>query len=151
MTTGNGLQKVSGQITAINHANRTVALMFYEEKNGNKYFTTATLRWPAGLDAKMSKLKEKFFTSFTYLGEMIDDTQYFQKPEDWPKSQNKGNWGGGKPRNEKIIVLQSTLKACVDLFQVCTSPGTQDFDTSCDLVMEKAIAMTEKIMKEGGA
>jgi hypothetical protein len=143
-----GLQRVSGQIIAIDHAKRTAVIRSYDDK---KFEATTPLKWYERLDGRMQKNKERYFVTCIYLDETIEDCQYFQKPADWPQQQGKPAWTGGKPRNEKIIVLQSSLKAAVDLFQTCTSPDTQSYDDACDLVVQKAIEMTEKLMKAGGA
>jgi hypothetical protein len=112
--------------------------------------------WPAALNGRMEKLKQWWFTKIT--AELSGDVwkvsalDFFQRPADWP-FQKGGSGSGGKsyqPRNEKIIVLQSSLKAAVDLFQTCTTPDTQGYDEACDLVVQKAIEMTDKIMKAGG-
>ncbi len=144
MTDG-GLQKLEGQVVTIDHAARKVAVR-------NRDGVITALVWKQGLDGKMGKLKEHFFQTFLHMGDLIDDCHYLQKPADWPQQQSsgKGNWQG-KPRNEKMIVLQSSLKVCAELFRDCHVPDTQDFDSACNLVVEKAIEMTERLMKAGGA
>lgn len=97
-----GLKKVSGQVQTIDTAKRALTILSYEEMDGKKCPITTALKWTPGLDGKMGKLKEKFFQTFLYQGEQIDDAHYFAKPADWPQQQheNKGgqNWQPRKPR-----------------------------------------------------
>ena len=136
-----GLPKtVEGKTVNINHQARTFTL----RPDGG---FGVDLTWGPGHDAKMEKFKENYKAKVTYetgkpAGRLIDITSGFKKDGAYG---GKGNY---QPRNEKIIVLQSSLKVCADLFQYCTTPDTQDYEAACDLVYNTALAMTEKIMKD---
>jgi hypothetical protein len=112
------------------------------------------MMWAGPLNDSMARLKQWFFVSISAekSGEywrVIDQT-YFKRPDDWPAPQHGG--GGGRPfqpRNEKLIVLQSTLKACADVFAITTTPDTMDFDTAMDLIIARAIKDTDTLMKAG--
>lgn len=143
------LKTVEGQIIAIDHAAHKITV---KTRDGLAH----EMIWTAAYNGKMEKQKQWWFIKISAekSGEYwkVASMDFFKRPDDWPQS-NSGSKGGwqGKPRNEKIIVLQSSLKVAADLFQSCTSPGTQDFDAACKLVVEKAIEMSNEIMKAGGA
>ena len=138
---------VQGQIVAIDQGTHTIEV---KDKAGVRH----PMMWAGPLNDSMARLKQWFFVSISAekSGEywrVIDQT-YFKKPEDWPVSQHGG--GGGRPfqpRNEKLIVLQSTLKACADVFAITTTPDTMDFDTAMDLIIARAIKDTDTLMKAG--
>ncbi|DBA34955.1 TPA_asm: hypothetical protein vir524_00053 [Caudoviricetes sp. vir524] len=50
---------------------------------------------------------------------------------------------------DRLIVLQSTLKACADVFAITTTPDSMDFDTAMDLIIARAIKDTDTLMKAG--
>ena len=138
---------VQGQIIAIDQGAHTIEV---KDKAGVRH----PMMWAGPLNDSMARLKQWFFVSISAeksgdLWRVIDQT-YFKKPEDWPVSQHGG--GGGRPfqpRNEKLIVLQSTLKACADVFAITTTPDTLDFDAAMDLIIARAIKDTETLMKAG--
>jgi hypothetical protein len=139
-----GIKVVQGQITAYDAGAHSLTVKDIEGKHHE-------MMWKGPLSAKMEKLKQWFFVSISAeksgdIWVVIDQT-YYKKPDNWPVSQKSGY--GGKPftpRNEKIIVMQSSLKVCADLFQHCTASGTQDYDAVCSLVYAKALEMTDAIM-----
>jgi hypothetical protein len=141
-----GIKVVQGQITAFDAGAHSLTVKDIDGKHHE-------MMWKGNLVEKMEKLKQWFFVSISAeksgdLWVVIDQT-YYKKPDNWPVSQKSGY--GGKPfvpRNEKIIVMQSSLKVCADLFQYCATPDTQDYEAACDLVYDAALAMTEKIMKD---
>ena len=142
------LKTIEGQIASIDPAKRIMAL---EDRDGIIFYSVS---WLQNNDQKLAKLKVGYYVKPTVevksesSGRLLD-MPYSERPADWPK---KGSgWKGGKPRNERLIVLQSSLKVAADLFQVCHAPDTQGYDEACDLVVEKAIEMTDKIMKNGGS
>jgi hypothetical protein len=115
-----------------------------------------TMVWAPPMHDQMSRLKQWWFTKIT--GEHVPDvdlwrltaTEFFKRPEDWP-FKPAGGFGGKSftPRNEKLIVLQSTLKACADVFAITTTPDSMDFDTAMDLIIARAIKDTDALMKAG--
>jgi len=141
---------VQGQIVAIDQGTHTIEV---KDKDGVRH----QMMWAGPLNDSMARLKQWFFVSISAekSGEywrVIDQT-YFKKPDDWPVSQHGGGGGGwkGQPRNEKLIVLQSTLKACADVFAITTTPDSMDFDAAMDLIIARAIKDTETLMKAGVA
>jgi hypothetical protein len=142
-----GIKVVQGQIVAFDAGAHSLTVKDIEGK-------PHPMMWKGALVEKMEKLKQWFFVSISAeksgdLWVVIDQT-YYKKPDNWPVSQKSG-YGGGKPftpRNEKIIVMQSSLKVCADLFQYCTTPDTQDYEAACDLVYNTALEMTNRIMKD---
>jgi hypothetical protein len=144
-----GLKEVEGQIIEIDKPAHKITL---KDKAGARH----TFIWGPALDTDFTKLNQWWFCKVT--GEHEPDVDlwrataqgFFKKPEDWPVSQHGG--GGGRPfqpRNEKLIVLQSTLKACADVFAITTTPDTLDFDAAMDLIIARAIKDTETLMKAG--
>jgi len=141
---------VQGQIVAIDQGTHTIEV---KDKDGVRH----QMMWAGPLNDSMARLKQWFFVSISAekSGEywrVIDQT-YFKKPDDWPVSQHGGGGGGwkGQPRNEKLIVLQSTLKACADVFAITTTPDSMDFDAAMDLIIARAVKDTDTLMKAGGA
>ena len=96
-----------------------------------------------GVDTSISgKVKEAYIKALPYK----------DRPADFPRQQKKPfGGGGGRPRNEKLIVLQSTLKACADVFAITTTPDSMDFDAAMDLIIARAVKDTDALMKAGGA
>lgn len=142
-----GLKSVEGQVTAIDPGAHKITV---KTRDGQHH----EMIWGAALHDRMSKLQQWWFTKITAEESggvwKVMAQDFFKRPDDWPFQKG----GAGKsfvPRNEKLIVLQSSLKAAVDLFQTCHAPDTQSYDDACDLVVQKAIEMTEKLMKAGGA
>jgi hypothetical protein len=144
-----GLQRVSGQIIAIDHAKRTVVIRSYDDK---KFEATTPLKWHERLDARMMKNKERYFVTCIYLDETIEDCQYFQKPADWPQQQGKPAWTDGKPRNEKLIAFLALHRDAVTGAQTTTTPDTQDYDAFMQMCYDRAKKDVEQAMKDfGGA
>ena len=142
-----GIKVVQGQIIAFDAGAHSLTV---KDIKGESH----PMMWKGALVEKMEKLKQWFFVSISAeksgdIWVVIDQT-YYKKPAEWPVSQKPG-YGGGKPfvpRNEKIIVMQSSLKACVDLFQQTTCPDTVEFDQAVDVVYAKALEITNRIMKD---
>ena len=142
-----GIKVVQGQIVAFDAGAHSLTV---KDIKGESH----PMMWKGPLTASMEKLKQWFFVSISAekSGEIwvVIDQTYYKKPAEWPVSQKSG-YGGGKPfvpRNEKIIVMQSSLKACVDLFQQTTCPDTVEFDQAVDVVYAKALEITNRIMKD---
>lgn len=136
--TETGLSKVSGQIVTIDHQNRAVAIR-------DKESIITSLHWNAGLDTKMGKLKEKYFTSFIFVGELIEDTQYFPKPADWPVQQGNKPPFQGKPYQKQdpaAMVVLALHKNYTSM--LVSSPG--DFDNERDLIMKSVEEDAPKLM-----
>ena len=115
---------------------------------------THPFKWTEPLDVVMQKQKVGYYLSLKYDDEtrVLKSAHYWSEwKENWKPAQNQKPQWQGKPRNEKIIVLQSSLKVAADLFQCCTTPDTQDYESACELVVSMAIKMTNALMKEGGA
>jgi len=82
------LKEIAGQITAIDHERRTLAVT---KKEG----ITIGLHWRQGLDTKMQKQKPRWFVKITYTIEdqdqnVVETCGYFEKPADWPQNGNQG-------------------------------------------------------------
>ena len=142
-----GIKIVQGQIVAFDAGAHSLTV---KDIKGESH----PMMWKGPLTASMEKLKQWFFVSISAekSGEIwvVIAQTYYKKPAEWPVSQKSG-YGGGKPfvpRNEKIIVMQSSLKACVDLFQQTTCPDTVEFDQAVDVVYAKALEITNRIMKD---
>jgi hypothetical protein len=146
-----GIKLVQGQITALDAGTHTITV---KDKTGTHH----EMMWKAAMNDKMAKLKQWFFVAISAekFGEywIVIDQTYFAKPTDWPVSQKQGRYGGKQftPRNEKIIVLQSTLKVCAEVWtHTHMKINDLDFDTGMDEIIARAIKDTETLMKVGGA
>lgn len=104
------LVKVVGQISSINHAARNLAV---KDQNGEAH----PIKWPVGMDAKMSKQKERWFVTAT--GEVVDgvmllDTiDYLEKPA-WAQQQG-GKGGNFDPKKNTYIARQNTLERATEI------------------------------------
>ena len=142
------LKTVEGQIVELDMGAHKITL---KEKAGTRH----TFIWGPALHEQMSKLKQWWFCKLTGEYEKdvdlwrLDSQEFFKRPDNWPFI--KGGFGGKsyQPRNEKLIVLQSTLKACADVFAITTTPDSMDFDTAMDLIIARAIKDTDTLMKAG--
>jgi len=140
----NPLKTLEGKIASMDDEHRT--FQFQTEEFSVK------IEWQEYLDVKMVRFKPSYKAKITYeragnTNTLIDIVSLF-------KPAGAGGWSGKSsyaPRNDRIIALQSSLKVCADLFQSCTCPDTQDYDTCCDVVYAKALELTERIMKDGVA
>ena len=142
-----GIKIVQGQIVAFDAGAHSLTV---KDIKGEQH----PMMWKGPLTASMEKLKQWFFVSISAekSGEIwvVIDQTYYKKPAEWPVSQKPG-YGGGKPfvpRNEKIIVMQSSLKVCADLFQTTTCPDSVEFADAVEVVYTKALEMTNRIMKD---
>ena len=128
-----------GKILSINQEKRMLAL------DGGEILT-----WDSSQDSTMSKYKTKYGCKVRYEGEKLVDIQPVY-PDN--KGYSGGKSGGGKapyqPRNDKLILLQSCLKAEIEMYCHCTQPGTQNFDKAMDICIERAITDTKTLLKEG--
>lgn len=130
----------------VSSSNPSKRILVIEDVDG----ITHGINYTAELDFDVQKQKPGWFVEITYCirgdQELLMGVKYAERPANLKK---KWGSGGGKPftpRNEKIIVMQSSLKVCADLFQYCTTPDTQDYEAACDRVYNTALAMTERIM-----
>lgn len=142
------LKSVEGQITALDVPAHKITV---KTRDGTHH----EMIWPGSLDDKMAKLQQWWFTKITAekTGEYwkVTAQDFFQRPADWPFAKGSAGGKSYQPRNERLIVLQSSLKVCADMFTACTTPDTQDYDQAIDMIVEKAIQITEKLMIAGGA
>jgi hypothetical protein len=94
---------------------------------------------------------------------LIKSAMYWQEGRDiWPKEK-----GTFKPRNERLIVIQSCAKLAADVLLapgithlsytrpqgvmgVTINEGGIDFNEAMDIIITRAIKDTETIMKAGG-
>ena len=159
------MKKVDGQVTFIDQSAHKITL---KERNGTEH----TFIWPPQFVEAMAKLKVYYFTSIT--AEHAEDvdlwkvvaTGYFPRPADWPfqkPAYSGGNYGSGQtsggtggykpktftPRNDRIIVLQSTLKAIVEIYCKTHKDGA-DFNDACDEIILRAVKDTETLLKAAG-
>lgn len=146
-----GIKLVQGQITALDPGTHTITV---KDIKGTHH----EMMWKAAMNDKMAKLKQWWFCAISAekSGEywIVIDQTFYQKPADWPVSQKQGGYGGKQftPRNEKIIVLQSTLKVCAEVWtHTHMKINDLDFDTGMDEIIARAIKDTETLMKAGGA
>jgi hypothetical protein len=104
--------------------------------------------WTAELDVVMRKWKVGYYLDIKYDADtyLIKSATYWQEGKDvFPKDTKSYQ----KPRNEKLIVIQSCAKLGADVFAITTTPDTMDFDTAMDLIIDRAIKDAEWIMKAG--
>ncbi len=143
------LKTVEGQIIAIDQAAHKITV---KTRDGQAH----EMIWTAAYNGKMEKQKQWWFIKISAekSGEYwkVASVDFFKRPDDWPQSQggNKGGWQG-KPRNDKAIMLQSTMKVCAEVFCHCTNSLSQDFEGAMDAIKAKAISLTNEMMKEAGA
>ncbi|MFA5379272.1 MAG: hypothetical protein WC455_26185 [Dehalococcoidia bacterium] len=140
---------VQGQIIAIDQGTHTIEV---KDKVGVRH----PMMWAGPLNDSMARLKQWFFVSISAekSGEywrVIDQT-YFKRPEDWPvHGGGSGGWKG-QPRNERIIVLQSTLKVCAEVWtHTHMKIDDLDFERGMDEIVARAIKDTDTLMKAGGS
>ena len=141
------LKVVEGQITAIDYGTHEITV---KDRAGESH----KMVWTKAIDERMAKLKQWWFCKIMAEKDgdfwKVMDQTFFKRPDDWPVSA-KGGYGGKPftPRNEKIIVLQSNFRTITDLFNQCTCPDTQSFDEACEVIYEKALAITARMMLDG--
>jgi hypothetical protein len=138
---------VQGQIIAIDQGTHTIEV---KDKAGVRH----PMMWAGPLNDSMARLKQWFFVSISAekSGEYwrIIDQTYFKRPEDWPvHGGGSGGWKG-QPRNERIIVLQSTLKVCAEVWtHTHMKIDDLDFERGMDEIVARAIKDTDTLMKAG--
>ena len=139
---------LKGTVSSVNTVKNILVI---EDTDG----ITHGFAYTAELDILVNKQKPRWFVEVTYRTqgdrELLTDIKYAERPA----SQKRGYGGSGarsyQPRNEKLIVIQSCIKACADVFAITTTPESMDFDAAMDLIITRAIHDTETIMKAGGA
>ena len=105
--------------------------------------------YPEVLDVVAQKQKQGWYVKLTLDDALlIKKIEYAAKPEWAGPSSTKSNF---KPRNERLIVLQSMCKLGAEVFAITTTPNQMDFDTAMDLIIDRAIHDTETLMKAGGS
>jgi hypothetical protein len=105
--------------------------------------------YPEVLDVVAQKQKQGWYVKLTLDdAQLIKKIEYAAKPEWAGSPSTKSNF---KPRNERLIVLQSMCKLGAEVFAITTTPNQMDFDTAMDLIIDRAIHDTETLMKAGGS
>jgi hypothetical protein len=100
---------------------------------------------PESLDIILQKQRPGWYVKVTSQEDLVKRIDFAQKPADWPQ----GGKAYQKPRNERLIVIQSCAKLGADVFAITTTPDTMDFDTAMDLIIDRAIKDADWIMKAG--
>lgn len=139
------LISIEGQITAIQHPSRTLVIK-------DKEWISHPVRWPQGMDERMSKQQQWWFCKVT--GEesdgviMLQDLGFFKKPADWPQGNHaKGNYTG--PRSDPIqIARQSMAKCAVEIVAMCNTKEGGDPREVTKEVIEIARELV-KFVQEG--
>jgi len=62
--------------------------------------------------------------------------------------KKSGGWGGGKPRNERLILFQNMHTAALNGAMHATTPDSQDYDEFMDMVYVRAKKDTDQAMKD---
>jgi len=138
----NPLKTLEGKIASMDDEHRT--FQFQTEEFSVK------IEWQEYLDVKMVRFKPSYKAKITYeragnTNTLIDIVSLF-------KPGGVGGWSGKSsyaPVNQKLIVLQSNFRTITDLFNQCTCPDTQSFDEACEVIYEKALAITARMMLDG--
>lgn len=125
------------------------------DKDGILY----SMLWKAPyIDEKMRKMQQGYYREFTcevqgdYL--VITSIKYVESPE-WVRQKffSKGGkgGGGGKPRNERLIVTQVLLKSWTDLYVASSFPDTDflDFNKARKAILQAVEEDVDRVMKAG--
>jgi hypothetical protein len=116
------LKQTEGQIVAINHDKRGLAI---KDKAGD----THPFYWSEKVKMTNNKgepLKQWWFIKVV-AEKQKDDTWwitsqgYFQRPDDWPTTG--GRKPAYQPRNEKPTIYESAFKTCAELVRIDDFPG----------------------------
>lgn len=146
-----GLKTIEGQIVSIDLQKRTMAL---EDRAGILFYR---VDWLPPQDQKIQKLKVGYYVKPSVevktenSGRLID-LPWAERPADWPRKQSggKGNWQGGKPRNEKPMIFESVFKSCCDQASI-NFPANQTYEQKMDRIWVIAKKISLEIIKENGA
>jgi hypothetical protein len=104
------------------------------------------------IDEKMRKMQEGYYRQFTcevqgdYL--LLTNLKYLESP-DWVKAKyaKKSGFGGGggKPRNEKLIVYQTVYKECCETVRALVLlPDSNLDEAEYNRLMDIAMTRTKK-------
>jgi len=131
------MKTFEAKLSMVNFETRTFTLWTEEFK--------VSVSWTGQhFDTEMSKFKQWDKVKATYeIGNPNTLIDIVPEKKVW---QGKGNY---QPRNDKLIVLQSNFRTITDLFNQCTCPDTQSFDEACEVIYEKALAITARMMLDG--
>lgn len=77
-------------------------------------------------------------------------TQSTSPPSEKPPTAQESGQERGRVYREKLIVLQSSLKAATDLY-CCANHPKEDYDQVVEKVLAKAIEITGKLIEEATA
>lgn len=116
------------------------------------------LNWVPVLDVVMQKWKPGYYLAVTMTqDDAVKNVVYWQEGKDkFPKPVRSG---GGQPRNERIIVLQTCYKECAEMARqvIMLSSGmpedksdTQVMKELMDWVVERAKADADELCRHGG-
>jgi hypothetical protein len=133
--------ELKGKVSAIDTQKRQVTM---KDELGVLHI----YQWTAELDVVMQKWKPGYYLDLNYDADtyIIKAAKYWQEGKDvFPKEAKAFQ----KPRNERLIVIQSCCKVCAEVFAITTTPDQMDFDTAMDLIIDRAIHDADRIMKAG--
>ena len=143
------LKKTEGQIVAINHDKRGLAI---KDKDGN----THPFYWSEHIKMTNNKgepLKQWWFIRVV-AERQKDDTWwitsqgYFQRPDDWPTT------GGRKPvypvKNERLIAVEVLVKAWTELYVHSMIPDEVDFNKARTEILQAVKDDISTVMEIGG-
>lgn len=116
------------------------------------------LNWVPVLDVVMQKWKPGYYLAVTMTqDDAVKNVVYWQEGKDkFPKPVRSG---GGQPRNERIIVLQTCYKECAEMARqnLILSPNSFEGQTMdavlnahMDWVVERAKADADELCRHGG-
>jgi hypothetical protein len=100
---------------------------------------------PESLDIILARQKVGYSIKIMYEGEMCKKIEYAPKPADWPQGK-----AFQKPRNEKLIVVQSLHRDYTDLYIHSMNPEQIDFNEGRRLIIEAVREDLGVIISLGG-
>jgi len=152
-TTGNNctspdipaLKTVEGQIVTLDIPAHKVWLK--DRAGATHYFI-----WGPALHDQMSKLKQGWFCKLT--GEYEKDVdlwrleaqEFFKRPDDWPATVHRRVF----ERNDKLIVVQTMLKAYCELWCSTNTPDQVTFADAREDILAAIEADLPRVLKAGG-
>jgi hypothetical protein len=137
------LVTVAGQISMIDQSARKIVI---KDKDGISH----PFEWAAPKDPAMSKLQQYWFTKITAEGDRVVSQEFFRRPDDWPASHGGSGWNGDQPRNQKMIVVQTILKAYCELWINTNTPDQVTFADAREEILSAVEADLPRVLKAGG-
>ena len=140
------IKEFQGRVKSIDLNKRT--LIMEDESDVDHPF-----HWPDLLDDLMKRWREGFYLTITYHDEtyLIKNASYWQEGKEvWAKlrPQQKG-YGGGKPRNERIIAMECCIKVAADIW-IAGSDKSLKYEEVMKKITAEGIKAAEELCKAGG-